>query len=243
MQELLEKHFELSQNDTGEWDKIATYEVGEGEVLTPLMNRVMNLYFVTKYTETGVDVSGSSATVTVDENVPDVPDLPVNGGVAVAYAVDSGSGDYEQAPVSSYNTYKADSNPNQLTLDTSDLSGTGQDVKVYHIFVPGQFQIGASAPRGQSIVEGPLHGHNLYRLHEVSQDEEGRTLTLSSTTDLPEGWEFWIKLNSSVQVSWEEDGFNSFIEIPVKLRPLSSFDVPKSTLENRAEKRLSKSKR
>lgn len=237
---LTKDKFELTQNATGEMDKIATYEVGEDEVLTPLMNKIYNMYLVTKYTESGVDVSGASATVTVTENLPDVPDLPQNGGEAVAYAVDSGSGEYERAPITGINYYKADTNPNQITLDTSDLAGSDQDVKVYHVFVPGNYLMGVSKPRGQGLVEVPIHNHNLYRLHQRPQDKKGQELRLEESADLPGGWEFWIKLNSSVQVSWEEDGFNSYIEIPAKLRPLSAFDVPRSTLVNRATDKLVK---
>jgi len=231
--------FNLTANTVGKESRIASYEVGDPYALGFDREEYFDIRLPTKYTESGIDLNPDTVSVTVSADIPNAG-ISEDGGIAVAYVSEDGGSTWERVPVDSVNSYSADSNQNQVTLDTSGYSSSDNDVKVYHLFVPGELVLG-DVPKptfGQAYWN--IQNFPLMELSNKDPTNRGTLEFIETTQKIPEDHIIVLRLNSPVQVSWEEEALNKYIKLPVELYDADELRETKEQLHNQIVDKMTK---
>lgn len=204
--------FSLEQNDTGRDSRIATYEIGDYDALMVNKASILSFDLVTKYEESGVDLDTANVDIDLDEKLPDKPLRPLDGGIAVAYYSTDGGTSWTRTDIDSANFYTADSNPNRITL-AADEGETGTDIKIYHLFLGGEVTL--------VDIPAPVYGAGELFLDDYpvtslnSMHPNYGPYYEGPDKKLPKNHKLVVKLNSDVQVSWDDDALNAKFKLPV----------------------------
>ena len=233
------KDLETNQNTAGQESRIASYEITDYFAVGFDQQEYFDVRLPTKYEESGVDVDGSEASVTTSADIPNTG-ISEDGGLVVAYVSTDGGSTWNRAPVISANSYSADTNPNQVTLDTSGFSGTTEDVKLYHLFVPGELIVGD--------VPKPTFGQAYWNIQNfpfmsiMNKDPLDKdTLEFIGTNQkIPEDHMIVLRLNSPEVVSWEEDALNQYVKLPVEFYEAHELPQSKEQLHNQIVDKMTK---
>lgn len=222
--ELLTPDWNTKQNETGSLSNFATFTVGEYDGLMCNVKKPFDLGLVTKYSSTGNDLSTPDTwDIDVSNNIPDKP-VPDDGEIAVVYySTDSGS-TWTRATISSINYYNADSNANRITIDSSGISSSDVDIKAYYLFMDGHIELHAIPTGAFGSASLRLDNVQLAKFNKVDPSAPESGFHINDNQAIKDRWKLAFKLDSSVQVSWEDDAINAFINLPVFY--LSGGDMP-----------------
>lgn len=211
--------FNLSQNQTGELGRIGVYTVNEWDGLQPDPTRPYSLFLATLYQETGTDLATpDSYDIDVTDDIPNVPGVPDDGGIAVVDWSGDSFTTINRATISSINYFDAGSNPNRITIDSSGISEASADINAYHLFKVGKLKMVAVPTEAMGTAEVEIDENNLGALTAVDPTKKSTAFSYEKPQQLIDGWKFVLKLNSSVKVSWNQPGGNyypQFLRLPV----------------------------
>lgn len=228
----------LLNNTANEESRIASYEITDKYAIGFDPTEYFDARLPTKYTESGVamdtpdeinvDVGGDIANTAISED----------GGLAVAYVSEDGGSTWTRKPINGVNSWEADSNPNRVKVDVSDVNSDSNDVKVYYLFVPGELVL--------SDVPKPTFGQahwsikNLPLMELMNKDPLDKdSLTFIETTQkIPQDHILVLRLNSPEVVSWEDDALNQYVKLPLTVYEQHELSKTKEQLHNEIVSKL-----
>lgn len=233
------KDLETDLNTAEKESRIASYEIKNYYAVGFDQQDYFDIRLPTKYSQSGVDIDSDTTTVTTSADIPDTK-ISKDGGVAVAYVSTDEGSTWERVPVTDVNPYSADTDPNQVELDTSEVDGTDEEVEIYHLFVPGEIVVG-DVPKptfGQAywnIQNWPL----MEIMNKDPLDKD--TLSFIETSQkIPENHMIVLRLNSPEVISWEEEALNKYVKIPVEFYEEDEIPQSKDQLHSQIVDKMTK---
>ena len=208
---LRENRFSLEQNQPGKNTRVATYEIGDYAALMLSKSDNYQVDLVTKYTEDSVALDGTDVAIDLPNKLPDKPLYPLDGGIAVAYYSNDSGTTWNRESITGANFYDADTNPNRVVLEGGHSAGAL--VKVYHLIYSGELEF--------VDIPAPVYGAGSLFLDDMplpelnSKDPSKGPKYAGPLQKLPRNHKVVIKLNSDVQVSWDDDAINAGLKLPI----------------------------
>jgi len=190
---------DLASNITGEWTDVYTYTVPQNRIVLPFDGRDMYVKLTGSEEFTGTDVDGSTVTLGLG-NFDPVETPQESESKYVSAWVDGSSDGWQEVPVTD-----VDTSTDEITLDTSGVAGSSQDVYIYAQFRQGQGRFYVQKPSGGSVRKASLHTFNVGKMHQRNFYKPDQAPTLARTLPIIENSRFILAVKTKVSLAWDLD--------------------------------------